>query len=181
MPTYVYTAGNLSLEPWSGLVPLGFFVLFIVNLYMSFSVGHARRKYGIPYPTLYAVPGTPRDYAPPKEGSTTSATPLTEGKTATITPEEAFYFNCVQRGHQNSLENMPVVSVLALVSWSFPIPAGFALLSYALGRIFYMRGYSVHPEKRNNVVAAALTYPALLALWGLSLATAIQLFRGQPP
>lgn len=149
-----------------------------VNMWMAFQVGAARKKYKIPYPTLYAVPGTPRDYSP---DSATPAAPLTEGKDALITSEEAYKFNCVQRGHQNSLENIPMVGLLTLVSWGFPIPAGFALLSWAFGRIFYMRGYIAGPEKRNSLVGALLTYPALLTLWGLALATAIQLFRQVPP
>jgi glutathione S-transferase len=146
---------------------------------MAFGVGAARRKYGIPYPTLMAVPGTPREYGPPKELKSTdaAAAPLSEN----ITKEEAFAYNSVQRGHQNSIENYPIILALALVSWGFPIPSGFALLSWALGRIFYFNGYSSSPEKRNSLIAALLTYPALLCLWGLSLATAIHLFRGTLP
>ncbi len=61
------------------------------------------------------------------------------------------------------------------------IPAGFALLSYAFGRIFYFSGYAEAPEKRINLPSILLTYPALFCLWGLSLATAIQLFRQVQP
>jgi glutathione S-transferase len=175
-PTFLFRHVSLTLRS-----PLAFFVLFLVNGWMMFQVGAARKKYGIPYPTLYAVPGTPRDYAPPKEGVTTAAAPLTEGKEPLITAEEAYKFNCVQRGHQNSLENIPIIGLLTLVSWGFPIPAGFALLSWSLGRVFYMRGYMVRAEQRTNLLGALLTYPALLTLWGLSMATAIQLFRQQPP
>jgi hypothetical protein len=158
---------------------------------MSIQVGIARRKYGIPYPTLYAVPGTPREYGPEAAAPAASAaTPLTAPgsadaaatadakRDALVSSEEAYKFNCVQRGHQNSLENMPVVATLALVSWSFPIPAGFALISYAFSRIFYMRGYTSGASKRNSVIGALLTYPALFTLAGLSLATAIFYFRG---
>jgi hypothetical protein len=31
--------------------------MFIQNVYFSIQVGGARRKYGVPYPFLYAVPG----------------------------------------------------------------------------------------------------------------------------
>ena len=177
---HVWTAGNLLLTPWSGLLPLAFFVLFFVNMYMAFQVGAARRKYGIPYPSLYAVPGTPRAYGPaasaPKPVDATS-TPMSE----LCTPEDAYKFNCVQRGHQNSLENLPWLAALGLVSWGFPIPSGSAILSWSLGRFFYFSGYVAGVEQRTNVVGALLTYPAILTLWGLALTTAVHLFRGTAP
>ena len=88
---------------------------------MVMQVGAARKKYGIPYPTLYAVPGTPREYGPPKAEATAAGAPLAgaERKDANITAEEAYKFNCVQRAHQNSLENIPMIGLLALVSWGF--------------------------------------------------------------
>ena len=160
-------------------MPLALFVLFFVNLYMGISVGAARKKFGIAYPSLYAVPGTPRAYAPAAEAKAADATsqPLSE----LCTPEDAYKFNCVQRGHQNSVENYPIIVSLAIISWGFPIPAGFALLSWALGRIFYFGGYSSGVESRNQLPAALLTYPALFTLWGLALATAVHLFRGTAP
>ncbi|KAJ6752697.1 MICROSOMAL GLUTATHIONE S-TRANSFERASE [Salix koriyanagi] len=48
---------------------------------MGFQVGKARKKYNVPYPTLSAIESENKDAKP---------------------------FNCVQRGHQNSLELMPV-------------------------------------------------------------------------
>jgi len=156
------------------------FVLFFVHLYMSLKVGAARKKYGISYPSLYAVPGTPRNYGPPKEAKAvdgTSAPPLSELCTA----EDAYKYNSVQRGHQNSIESFPLILALSLVSWGFPIVSGFALLSWSLGRIFYFNGYTEHPDKRINPLAIVLTYPALFALWGLAITTAIHLFRGTPP
>lgn len=95
------------------------------------------------YPTLYAVPGTPRAYGPaaenkPLTGAASASEPLSENCSA----EDAYAYNSVQRGHQNSVENYPIIIGLALIGWGFPIPAGFALLSWALGRIFYFNGYS---------------------------------------
>lgn len=173
---HVWTGGIPTATPWSGLVPLGFFVAMLVNVYMMGGVGAARKKFNIPYPTLYAVPGTPREYGP--KGATSvdaSASP------DLITNEEAFGFNCVQRGHQNSLENLPLVMLLALVSWGFPIPAGFALISFALGRIFYFRGYSKAPSSRINLPAALLTYPALVTLIVLPVVTAAFYFNKTAP
>lgn len=161
-------------------MPLGFFVLFMVNIYMAFGVGAARKKYGISYPQLYAVPGTPRNYAPGETKALSDASntqPLSELCSA----EDAYAYNCVQRGHANSLENYPLIIGLTLVSWGFPIPSGFALISWALGRIFYFEGYKVKAENRNQLPAALLTYPALFTLWGLALTTAVHLFQKTPP
>ncbi|KAI4321222.1 hypothetical protein MLD38_034628 [Melastoma candidum] len=48
---------------------------------MSFQVGAARKKYNVFYPNLYASESDNKD---------------------------ANLFNCIQRGHQNSLEMMPL-------------------------------------------------------------------------
>jgi glutathione S-transferase len=176
----VWTNLSPSLSKWSGLLPLAFFILWGVNMWMAFQVGAARKKYGISYPTLYAVPNTLRAYGPkstPVDATKTSEVVLGE----LITSEEAFAYNCVQRGHQNSVENYPIILALSLAAWGFPIPTGFAVLSWTFGRIFYASGYAVAPEKRNNLIAALLTYPALLTLVGLNLATAIFLFQGTLP
>jgi hypothetical protein len=130
---HVWTAGSLLSTPWSGLVPLAFFVCIAVNVYLMMGVSAARKKYGIPYPSCYAVPGTPRNYGP--KDRETSAEPAVPSHGELITNEEAFAFNCVQRAHMNTLENLPIMMLCALVSWPFPIPSGFALISYALGRI----------------------------------------------
>ena len=176
----MWTAGSLLLTPWSGLLPLAFFVLFFVNMWMAFQVGAARRKFGIAYPSLYAVPNTPRSYAPPT-ATPKPVDPTTPALSDLCTAEDAYKFNCVQRGHQNSLENLPWLAALGLVSWGFPIPAGFAILSWSFGRIFYFNGYVAGVEQRTNLVGALLTYPAILTLWGLALTTAVHLFQGTAP
>ena len=177
----VWTNLQPSLSKWSGLLPLSFFILWCVNMWLAFKVGAARKKYGIQYPTLYAVPNTIRVYGPkvPVTVDATKSESAVLGEL--ITNEEAFAYNCVQRGHQNSVENYPIILALSLAAWGFPIPAGFAVLSWTVGRIFYATGYAVTPEKRNNLIAALLTYPALLTLVGLNLATAIFLFQGTLP
>jgi glutathione S-transferase len=177
----VWTAFNPLLSAWSGLVPLAFFVLFVVNIYMAFGVGAARRKYGIKYPQMYAVPGTPRNYGPNETKALADASSNTQPLSELCSAEDAYAYNSVQRGHQNSIENYPLIIGLTLVSWGFPIPSGFALLSWSLGRIFYFEGYKANVEKRNQLPAALLTYPALLTLWGLALTTAVHLFQKTAP
>ena len=125
------------LRPWRG--PLLLFCAPSLGAlsHLSLASLHCR------YPTLYAVPGTPRAYGPaaenkPLTGAASASEPLSENCSA----EDAYAYNSVQRGHQNSVENYPIIIGLALIGWGFPIPAGFALLSWALGRIFYFTGYS---------------------------------------
>jgi hypothetical protein len=79
MPSFELSAAHAA--------PLGVAVgAAFVMLWAGFKVGGARKKYGVTYPTMYAVPGV----AP-------------EG----ISKENANNFNCVQRAHQNMLEQWP--------------------------------------------------------------------------
>ena len=94
---HVWTAFQPLLTPWSGLLPLAMFVLFMVNIFMAFSVGAARRRYGITYPSLYAVPNTLRSYGGDETKPVSSSSSLSE----LCSPEDAAAFNRVQRGHQN--------------------------------------------------------------------------------
>lgn len=147
---------------WSkGLIPLAVILFFIEHMVMGGFVGAARATYGIPYPSMYAVPGTPRYYDPsmkPKEN------PLAD----TISNEDAFAFNRVQRGHQNMVENAPFFLALLFIARSFPLIAGIAGLLYVAGRALYMYGYTQSVGSR--VYGAFLIYPALLTLLGLGIA-----------
>eukprot|EP00250_Pteridium_aquilinum_P033149 c5252_g2_i1 orf=1-303(-) len=84
-----------------------------INGWMMIQVVKARKRYGVMFPTLYALES--------------------ENKNAK-------YFNCVQRGHQNSLEFMPVFFVLVtLAGLEFPkVAAGFGFL-YCVGRFLYFK------------------------------------------
>ena len=54
-------------------------------------------------------------------------------------------YNCAQRAHQNTVENMATVQIFGVVEGlMFPKFAGGCLLTYAIGRIIYGYGY------RNN-------------------------------
>ena len=83
-------------------------------------------RYKVSYPTMYALES--------------------ENK-------EAKVFNCVQRGHQNSLEMMPLFFVFLLLGGlRHPcISAGLGLL-YTVSRYFYFKGYSTgDPQKRLSI------------------------------
>ena len=57
-------ASNHELRHCLRIVQVALFILQAVSMGMGIAVGQARKKYGITYPALYAVPGTKCDYAP---------------------------------------------------------------------------------------------------------------------
>ncbi|CAL4943981.1 unnamed protein product [Urochloa decumbens] len=125
----------------------GYVVLVLVayaflNFWMSFQVGKARRKYKVFYPTMYAIESENKD---------------------------AKLFNCVQRGHQNSLEMMPMFFVMLLLGGlQHPtIAAGLGVL-YMVARFFYFKGYATGvPDNRLKI--GGLNF---LAVFGLIICTA---------
>ncbi|KAI3472323.1 hypothetical protein Pfo_031115 [Paulownia fortunei] len=124
----------------------GYVVLVLVfycflNFWMSFQVGRARKKYNVPYPTMYASEA--------------------ENK-------EAKLFNCVQRGHQNSLEMMPMFFMLmTLGGIRHPVISASLGAVYTVARFFYFKGYSTgDPQKRLSIGKYAF-----LAVFGLMFCT----------
>ncbi|MED6126200.1 hypothetical protein PIB30_076038 [Stylosanthes scabra] len=106
-----------------GYVAIVLVLYVFLNFYMAIQVGMARKKYNVPYPALYAVES--------------------ENKQAKL-------FNCVQRGHQNSLETMPIFFMLMILGGlKHPLVcAGLGLL-HVVARYFYFTGYSTgDPMKR---------------------------------
>ncbi|XP_010916150.1 uncharacterized protein [Elaeis guineensis] len=125
-----------------GFVVLVVVLYYFLNFWMAIQVGKARQKYKVSYPNLYAIESENKD---------------------------AKLFNCIQRGHQNSLESMPVFFVTLLVGGvQHPvIAAGFGVL-YTIARFFYFKGYSTGvPENRLKI--GGLNF---VALFGLVICTA---------
>lgn len=114
------------------------------HMYMPSFVMSARKKFGVSYPDLYATP----ENCPNKENRQT--------------------FNCVQRGHQNSLENQPVFLALLLAAGlKHPVTAAVSGAIYLVGSVLYFRGYSTgNPDKR---MWGAVKYPGLFTLLGICL------------
>jgi len=138
---------TLALPPAFGYVLIVIFAAVLVHhFYMAFGVVGARKKYNVKYPALYAEKGTPN----------------------------ADKFNCVQRAHQNSLENLPQFLVLLLTAGlRFPVTAAVAGAIYLAGRVAYFAGYSTgDPEKR---LRGTFMYIGLLTLYGAVLTFAYQL------
>jgi len=113
---------------------------------MTFGVARARKRYNVPYPALYA-----------------------EGK-----DDDSKAFNCVQRGHQNSLESYATFLALLLVAGiKFPITAAISGAVYSLGKIAYFNGYaSGDPAKR---LQGAFSYFGLFTLIGCAVRFALGL------
>lgn len=82
-------------------------------------------------------------------------------------------FNCVQRSHQNTLENIPTfMFLLTMAGFSHPRLAAVAGWVWIAGRIAYGLGYATGlPEKRMQGVFG---YLGLITLLGCSIHTAIQ-------
>ncbi|KAG0175640.1 Microsomal glutathione S-transferase 3 [Apophysomyces sp. BC1034] len=113
---------------------------------LGFKVGSARKAAGIPYPYAYA-----------------------EKAEAEKDPRKHI-FNCAQRAHQNTLEQLPLLTTLLLVGGiRHPeISAGAAAI-WVLGRIVYVKNYvSGEVGKR---VRGSFGYIGLLTLLGTTVST----------
>lgn len=115
---------------------------------MASGVMKARKAFNVPYPTLYAE----------------------------STHKNAKEFNCVQRAHQNSLENLiDFYPMLILAGIRYPITAAVAGLLYNVGRIFYFKGYCTGDPKARVKGLAPVQYIGTLALLGMIFRWAFQL------
>lgn len=93
---------------------------------MAIQVVKARKKYNVPYPAMYASEAENKD---------------------------AKLFNCVQRGHQNSLELMPVFFMLMIVGGiKHPLVCSSLGTVYIFARLGYFIGYATGvPENRLTI------------------------------
>ncbi|KAG5730708.1 Microsomal glutathione S-transferase 3 [Termitomyces sp. T112] len=94
----------------------------------SINVSKWRKRSGIKYPQLYAE------------------------KAEVEASRDALIFNCAQRAHANTLENLPMIYATTLITAvKYPIVAAAACGAWSLSRIFYTRGYlSGDPKKRTG-------------------------------
>ncbi|OWY93592.1 Microsomal Glutathione S-transferase [Phytophthora megakarya] len=139
---------QVELQPAHGVVPLLVVFLLFVNFWAGMKVGKARKLYGVDYPQMYAD----------------------------TSDKNAKAFNCVQRGHQNILENIPLSLALLFTSSIYrpqiAVIAGFVRI---LGFIVYMRGYSSgDPKKR---LQGGFGYLGLLVNIGLSVEVSLRILR----
>jgi len=82
-------------------------------------------------------------------------------------------FNCIQRAHQNTLENLPqFFFLLTMGGLSHPVLSACGGWVWIAGRVVYAIGYSTgEPRKR---VRGAFGYLGLLTLLGCTVHTAVQ-------
>lgn len=112
----------------------------------TLQVGRARKRLGVKYPTMYL----PEDHKHAKE------------------------FNCIQRAHQNTLENYTqFLGLLLFAGLKYPTLAALAGVVNLLGRIVYALGYYTGDPKMR--ARGWFSYLGTIALAGLSVATALSL------
>ncbi|RDB29642.1 Microsomal glutathione S-transferase 3 [Hypsizygus marmoreus] len=105
----------------------------VVLVGQNITVSRWRKRSGIKYPQLYAE------------------------KAETAASKDALVFNCAQRAHQNTLENIPIIYLTTLLAAvKFPIVAASACGLWSLSRIAYTRGYLTGvPAKRVGIFHVA--------------------------
>ena len=129
-----------------GYVFLGLFLTVLANFYLVINVATRRKKFGIKYPALYA------------DSSHISKD---------CKKENVDEFNCAQRAHQNTCENISTVQLLGVVNGLlFPRFAGGCLAIYGVGRIIYGHGYiSGGPDGRmaGGIITHLGDFPLMIA------------------
>jgi glutathione S-transferase len=176
----LYVAGDPLLSSWSGGCVLLIVLAIFLNIYLGGLVGAARRKYQFDYPNMYAVPGmkvrSPNTYEWP---GSDQGEPLPEELTITIDEEAAFKFNCVQRAHQNYLEQLPgILAMIVLGTFSFPLFTVIFGSIWLIARFFYATGYAQGPKGRFR---GSFQYIGLFGFIGLMIAFAVYLIQGTAP
>ncbi|KAI8368277.1 uncharacterized protein BYT42DRAFT_586018 [Radiomyces spectabilis] len=127
-------------------------VTAVYTFSIGIRVGGARKAANVPYPYPYA------------------------------TQEEAdkdkkkYIFNCTQRAHQNSLEQLPVFLTLLLIGGLRHAEISAAAGAfYLVGRIIYVNGYCTgEPSKRTRGIFGMLGF---LAVLGTTASTVYNLIR----
>ncbi|KAL9266656.1 Glutathione S-transferase 3, mitochondrial-like protein [Drosera capensis] len=143
---------ELFLPKEFGYVALVIVLYCFLNTWMALQVGRARKKYKVFYPVLYALESENKD---------------------------AKLFNCIQRGHQNSLELMPMFfTLLILGGFRHPVASASIGLFYIVSRYFYFTGYaSGVPEKRLSNIGK-FGFPALFGLMICTISLGVTLLAG---
>ncbi|KAH9975950.1 hypothetical protein BGW80DRAFT_1295493 [Lactifluus volemus] len=114
--------------------------IVVLLLWQAINVGVARGKAKIRYP---------RAYAEKAEQEASSA---------------AMVFNCKQRAHQNTLEFLPIIVTVTLISsLHYPLPAAAGCGLWTVSRVLYTLGYGTgDPSKRLPWSLISITLHTLL-------------------
>ncbi|WRT63635.1 uncharacterized protein IL334_000558 [Kwoniella shivajii] len=132
----------ITLPPAFPVIGLPLVAAFALNAYQSTNVMKARKAAGVKYPTLY----------------------VTEAE-ANADPKK-MAFNCAQRAHGNTLENIPyILGVFAFLSLYHPKIASGLFAHWIIGRFSYTAGYSTgNPSGRMSFIYKT-SYIGLIGLF----------------
>ncbi|KAH8100004.1 membrane-associated proteins in eicosanoid and glutathione metabolism [Cristinia sonorae] len=138
---------TITVTPEYGYVAGAILSTFYLNLFQATKVSGARKAAKIDYPQLYAE------------------------KSEAAASEAALKFNCAQRAHQNTLENLPMVLGSTVVAATrCPTFAASTLGVWVIARALYTIGYCTGDPKKRNYLGAAVI-GSLSALTLLATAT----------
>ncbi|KAH7032864.1 uncharacterized protein B0I36DRAFT_320186 [Microdochium trichocladiopsis] len=122
-----------------------------VNIIHIILTSGARKRSKIPYPNAYATP-----------------------EQAAKDPA-AYQFNCAQRAHANYTENVtPFLASLLISGLTYPTYAAGLGITWTTGRILYALGYTSSAGPKGRVIGSTVGSLAAIALFGLSIASAIK-------
>lgn len=130
----------LTIPDTYGYCVLGVGGFWVMNLIHMGFVAHARKKYDVKYPNLYAPHGH----------------------------KSKLEFDCIQRAHQNLLENLPMMTIAVLINGvMFPRWAAISAAGWTLCRLVYLYGYMTGPDKRvlGGGLAHLFDFPMYIGLF----------------
>ncbi|KAJ7031596.1 hypothetical protein C8F04DRAFT_1109899 [Mycena alexandri] len=147
---------TLVLPAGASYVAGAFLSTVFLLMYQTRTVGKYRGRAGVEYPRAYA------------DKEEMKANP------------NAVLFNCAQRAHQNTLENLPMLLIgTAITSLKYPHAAAAALTVWSISRVGYTVGYTTGtPKKRTNALSV-FQYPVGYGLLLASTYTVVQLVRAE--
>jgi len=123
-----------------------------VMAYLGFQVGNARKRLGVPLPSLYADQAEAR---------------MDKNKEL---------FNCYQRAHQNALETYAQNLMLLFIGGlKHPLIASAGGCFWIVGRLLYASGYYTGEPK--NRARGSVQFVGLLMMLGSTISTALSLLR----
>jgi len=147
---------TLTISNDYGYVILAATSTFVVNIFHSFKTGGYRKSSGIMYPNAYATPE--------------------QAKADT----NAYLLNCAQRAHANFTENQTsTITALLIGGIYYPLTAAVCGAGWSVSRYLYLTGYCSLAKPNGKGRYNGITHNLFqLVLFGLSVATGVQMVRG---